>query len=173
MKNKQPKEHLSEWEWETLVAAWRYYEYRHTIVGVTFPEDIVERFFNDKKKEYSDSVRWQIANQFAMIDHGLRGEEDWTPDEKNKGLSFGFESDIIPWLKFYRFCEGYVNGFTIVTTKDLTIKNATAEYKCFHVDYTDRFYSVEHYIKRPGVEVYLNKDSIISTKKEERNEYYK
>ena len=31
---------LDDWEWTTLVAAWRYFEHRMTIASASFPEDI-------------------------------------------------------------------------------------------------------------------------------------
>ena len=36
---------LTDWDWATLVAAWRYYQYRSTIVSATFPQNIYERYF--------------------------------------------------------------------------------------------------------------------------------
>ena len=46
---------LTDWDWTTLVAAWRYYQYRSTIVSATFPRDIYERYFMG---EYSpDTLR--------------------------------------------------------------------------------------------------------------------
>ena len=31
---------LDDWEWTTLVAAWRYFEHRMTIASASFPEDV-------------------------------------------------------------------------------------------------------------------------------------
>ena len=35
---------LDDWEWTTLVAAWRYFEHRMTIASASFPEDVVRRY---------------------------------------------------------------------------------------------------------------------------------
>lgn len=107
MKKKEKKiEVLSNWEWTTLVAAWRYYELRATIASATFPEDVVRRFWGSGK--YSDSVLRQIANQFANIDHGRDGESYWTKDR-----TIG-DCDRKSWCVFYAFCKGWCEGFTTV-----------------------------------------------------------
>lgn len=109
MPRKKPIDKLTNWEWTTLVAAWRYYEYGRTIVSATFPEDIIKRFFQGA---YSTRVCKQIARQFAETDHGIRGEEDWTKDK------YLLDCDKLPWTKFFRFCQGYVTGFHKVVLKD-------------------------------------------------------
>ena len=59
MKKKNKKKILSDWDWMTLVAAWRYYEHRNTI---TFPHEIVTRFFTG---EYDEKSCIRIARQFV------------------------------------------------------------------------------------------------------------
>ena len=66
MKTKTKKNKLTDWDWMTLVAAWRYYEHGHTITSATFPHEIVTRFFTGK---YDDESCRRIANQFVDIDH--------------------------------------------------------------------------------------------------------
>jgi hypothetical protein len=103
---------LSAWDWTTLVAAWRYYEYRSTIASAMFPSEIYERFFTGKYDE--ESCR-RIARQFYYVDHGIRGEEDW------QGQS---DIDRKPWAAFYAFCKAYYEGFAKVHTKDPSIHEA-------------------------------------------------
>ena len=45
MKKDTQKKALTDWDWTTLVAAWRYYEHGHTITSAMFPHEIVTRFF--------------------------------------------------------------------------------------------------------------------------------
>ena len=153
-KNSKPpkklKAHLSGWEWETLVASWRYYEYRGTIVSATFPEDIIKRFFSGK---YSREVQEQIARQFAVIDHGIRGEEDWTKDK------YLHDCDKLPWTKFFRFCEGFYKGFHKIV---LEIDDIHEEVDAFHVDWNDTWYSVKKYIAHPSLDYYCAPEFIVS-----------
>lgn len=99
---------LSDWDWTTLVAAWRYYEYRSTIVSATFPQDIYNRFFTG---DYDDESCRRIAHQFYSTDHGRDGEAAW------HGKSFS-DIDAKPWTAFYAFCKAYCEGFAKVHTKD-------------------------------------------------------
>ena len=66
MKNETEKKSLTDWDWTTLVAAWRYYEHGHTIASAMFPHEIVRRFFTGSYDE--ESCR-RIARQFVEIDH--------------------------------------------------------------------------------------------------------
>ena len=54
---------LDDWEWTTLVAAWRYFEHRMTIASASFPEDVVRRYFTG---EYDEESCKRIAHQFAV-----------------------------------------------------------------------------------------------------------
>ena len=144
---KKPIDKLTDWDWTTLVATWRYCEHRHDIVSATLPADIVSRFFTGR---YSDADCDRIAHQFAITDHGARGEEDWNP----KAVI-----DTLQWTKFYRFCEGYVNGYHTVVLNDGTGEQAV---KAFHVDFNDRWYPVDRYIASPLETSYCNPDCIVS-----------
>lgn len=151
MPRKKPIDKLTDWEWTTLVASWRYYEYGHTIVSASFPGDIVSRFFMG---QYSSDVCKRIARQFAIIDHGTNGEDDW----RKWGTQI-FQCDLTPWSKFYRFCEGYVNGFHKVVLSD---GKETEEVYAFHVKWSDRWYPVDKYLKSPHVEQYCAPEFIVS-----------
>lgn len=132
---KQQKK-LTDWDWTTLVASWRYYEYRSTIASSMFPEEIIERFFSG---EYSDESCMRIANQFAKIDHGRNGEEDW----HDKLL---MNCDIGPWTTFYAFCEAYCNGFTPIKIKN----NGKEEtFRGFYCRTTGHWHDADMYIKHP------------------------
>ena len=133
---------LGGWEWDTLVAAWRYYEYRHTITSVGFPDDIIERYFGHRgRAAYADSVREQIARQFANVDHYSRGLGDWVDD----GFSMSC-NDFVPWRRMYCFLKAYADDsfVTVVTRTD----GKTAETKCF--EYDGEYYPVEEYVEHPG-----------------------
>lgn len=103
---------LTDWDWTTLVAAWRYYEYRSTIASATFPRDIYERYFTG---DYDEESCRRIAHQFYAVDHGINGEADW------QGQS---DIDAKPWAAFYAFCKAYCEGFATVYTKDPSIHEA-------------------------------------------------
>ena len=128
-----------------MVGAWRYYEHRDTIVASSFPEDMINRFFTGA---YSDRVQYMIAHQFYYTDHGLRGEEDWAIDPQGFGGGGG-----LPWLKFYRFCEGYCNGFHKVFLQHGKTKK---EVEAFHVEQNDRWYPVKAYLEAPYFEQYCD-----------------
>lgn len=141
MPRKKPIDKLTDWEWITLVAAWRYYENSMTIASATFPEDIIKRFFQGA---YSTRICKQIANQFAIVDHGIRGEDDWA---KDKFLRY---CDILPWIKFFRFCQGYLARFHKVVLKR---DNLQQEVDAFHVDWNDTWYPAKEYLEYPHLEI--------------------
>lgn len=96
---------LSDWDWTTLVAAWRYYEHGHTITSAMFPHEIVTRFFTGS---YDDESCKRIANQFVEIDHS-NGPDDkisgWVGDD-----SFG-DCDRRAWRLFYFYLFSWLYGF--------------------------------------------------------------
>ena len=106
MKKETKKKTLTDWDWTTLVAAWRYYEHGHTIVSAMFPHDIVLRFFTGAYDE--ESCR-RIARQFVEIDH-RNGPDDkidgWVGDD-----AFG-ASDRKAWRLFYFYLNAWINGFS-------------------------------------------------------------
>lgn len=133
---------LGGWEWDTLVAAWRYYEYRHTITSFMFPDEIVERYFGPcGVRNYTDSVRKQIARQFAIVDHGSRGLGDWADD----GFSMA-SNDFVPWRRMYCFMKAYADESfcTVVACRD----GRSEEIKCFKYD--GEYYPVDKYVSQPG-----------------------
>ena len=150
MPRKKPIDKLTGWEWITLVAAWRYYENGRTIVSATFPEDIIRRFFQGA---YSTRICKQIANQFAVIDHGIRGEDDWAKDEYLR------DCDKLPWTKFFRFCQGYVVGFHKVVLKRAGLQQ---EIDAFYVDWNNCWYPVNEYCEYPHREIYCAPEFIVS-----------
>lgn len=105
MKNESKKKTLTDWDWTTLVAAWRYYEHGHTIASAMFPHEIVKRFFTGNYDE--ESCR-RIARQFVEIDHR------YGPDDKISGWvgddAFG-ASDRRAWRLFYSYLYAYIYGF--------------------------------------------------------------
>lgn len=149
MARKKPIDKLTDWEWTTLVAAWRYYENRTTIVSATFPENVIKRFFQGA---YSKRVCEQIARQFAETDHGIQGEDDWVKDYLR-------DCDKLAWTKFFRFCQGYVTGFHKVALKN---ENVQQEVDAFRVEWNDRWYPVKEYLEYPHREIYCAPEFIVS-----------
>ena len=105
MSKNTKKKSLTDWDWTTLVAAWRYYEHGHTIVSAMFPHEIVKRFFTG---EYDEESCRRIARQFVDVDH-LTGQDDyisgWVGDD-----AFG-ESDRKAWRLFYFYLSAWLYGF--------------------------------------------------------------
>ena len=95
MKNQTQKKTLTDWDWTTLVAAWRYYEHGYSITSAMFPHEIVRRFFTG---DYDEESCRRIARQFVEIDH-RNGPDDkidgWVGDD-----AFG-ASDRRSWRIFY------------------------------------------------------------------------
>ena len=149
--NKEPEliDHLSMWDWDTLVASWRYYEYGMTATSNGFPHDIVSRFWGEGNI-YTDNVRDTIANQFVNTDHHRKGEHDWD----GKGMS----CDRRAWTAFYRFCEAWLKGFTKIGVKRVDGKIERVD--AFHTDFEDTWYVKSVYIDH-GESWKIPKDSII------------
>ena len=116
MKTKTKKNKLTDWDWTTLVAAWRYYEHRNTITSAMFPHEIVMRFFLGA---YDEESCKRIARQFVEIDHRLGPDnklDGWVGDD-----AFG-ASDRKAWRLFYFYLYAYLYGFkTAKFTVDGTI----------------------------------------------------
>lgn len=141
------RDRISDWEWMTLIGAIRYYQYRTTITSVMFPDDIVRRYWGSGL--YGNDAQLKLANQFALIDHGVNGEGDW--DELA-------DADRLPWCKFFAFCKGVCHGFTkyrcVVDGKDRICE-------CFRCETNGRAYPVEMYIRDPSLEVFINEDKCV------------
>ena len=136
---KREQKLFTDWDWTTLVAAWRYYEYGSTISSATFPAMIVERFF---RGDYGMEVQRRIAHQFANVDH----EHGWgnEPRSGEKEWERKDDCDRRPWTKFYAFCWHF--------TRNWKVKRGV---RCFHCDTTGRDYPVDEYIKNPHVECWM------------------
>lgn len=148
--NKQaPKKKLTDWDWTTLVAAWRYYEHGHTITSSMFPHEIVTRFFTGKYDE--ESCR-RIARQFVEIDH------HYGPDDKISGWvgddTFG-EIDRMAWRLFYFYLFAWLYGFK---TAKVTLDGKIGLVEVFLAD--GKWYAREGY-ERFGENVAPYKDSEI------------
>ena len=148
--NKQaPKNNLTDWDWTTLVAAWRYYEHRHTITSSMFPHEIVTRFFTGK---YDDESCRRIARQFVCIDHH-DGPDDkisgWVGDD-----SFG-DCDRRAWRLFYFYLSAWLGGFK---TAKVTLDGKSGLVEVFSAD--GKWYAREGY-ERFGENVASYKDSEI------------
>ena len=111
MKNEAKKKILTDWDWVTLVASWRYYEHGHTISSYMFPHEVVERFFTGA---YDEESCKKIARQFVEIDH-RNGPDDkisgWVGDD-----AFG-ECDRKAWRLFYFYLNAWIHGFAKAKVK--------------------------------------------------------
>ena len=125
MNKNTEKKTLTEWDWATLVAAWRYYEHRHTIASAMFPHEIVRRFFTGA---YDDESCRRIARQFVEIDHRSG------PDDKLDGWvgdgAFG-ASNRKTWRLFYFYLSAWINGFK---TANVTINGKSERVDMFGAD---------------------------------------
>ena len=128
------KKTLTDWDWTTLVAAWRYYEHGHTIASAMFPHEIVKRFFTGVYDE--ESCR-RIARQFVEIDH-RNGPDDkidgWVGDD-----AFG-ASDRKAWRLFYSYLYAYIYGFE---PAKVTFGGNSAHVEVFNAD--GKWYAKEGY----------------------------
>lgn len=111
---------------------------------------MIKRFF---RGAYTERVCKQIARQFAETDHGISGEEDWSKDK------YLHDCDKLPWIKFFRFCQGYVGGFHKVVLKNEDVQK---EVDAFHVERNDRWYPVKEYCEYPYREMYCDPEYIVS-----------
>lgn len=125
MKKDTQKKSLTDWDWTTLVAAWRYYEHRHTITSAMFPHEVVTRFFTG---EYDEESCKRIAWQFVKIDHRIG------PDDKLSGWvgndAFG-ECDRRPWRLFYFYLSAWLFGFS---PANVTIEGKSWRVEVFRAD---------------------------------------
>ena len=136
MNKQSPKKKLTDWDWTTLVAAWRYYEHRHTITSAMFPHEIVTRFFTG---DYDDESCKRIARQFVEIDHhyGL--------DDKISGwVEDGTFGDCYrkAWRLFYSYLYSYLYGFK---TANVTLDGKIGRVEVFRAH--GKWYSREGYEK--------------------------
>ena len=106
MSKNTKKKSLTDWDWTTLVAAWRYYEHGRTIASAMFPHERVKRFFTGA---YDEESCKRIARQFVEIDHRLGPDnklDGWVGDD-----AFG-ASDRKAWRMFYFYLDAWINGFS-------------------------------------------------------------
>lgn len=125
MNKNTEKKTLTDWDWTTLVAAWRYYEHGHTIEAAMFPHEVVTRFFTGA---YDDESCRRISRQFVEIDH-RSGPDDkldgWVGDD-----AFG-ASDRKAWRLFYFYLSAWINGFK---TANVTINGRRGLVDVFSAD---------------------------------------
>ena len=149
MKKKNKKKVLFDWDWITLVAAWRYYEHRNTIASAMLPHEIVMRFFTG---EYDEKSCIRIATQFVCIDH------HYGPDDKISGWigdnTFG-ECYRKAWRLLYFYLSAWLSGFK---TAKVTLGGKSGHVEVFLAD--GKWYAREGYEKF-GENVAPYKDSEI------------
>lgn len=149
MKNDTQKKALTDWDWTTLVAAWRYYEHGHTITSAMFPHEIVTRFFIGK---YEDESCRRIAEQFVNVDHYAGPDDEisgWVGDD-----SFG-DCDRRAWRLFYFYLDAWINGFL---TAKVTVGSKSRRVEVFRA--CGKWYAREGY-ERFGAYVSPYKDGEI------------
>lgn len=146
MNKEVKKKVLSQWDWTTLVAAWRYYENRHSITSYMFPHEIVERFFTG---EYDDESRKRIARQFVNVDHHSGPDDEingWVGDDV-----FG-ECDRRAWRLFYFYLRAWLYGFP---PAKVTLDGKSGRVEVFRAD--SKWYARKGY-ERFGANVSPYKD---------------
>ena len=141
MKKETQRKTMTDWDWTTLVAAWRYYEHGHTIASAMFTHEIVTRFFTGA---YDKESCKRIARQFVKIDHR------YGPDDKISGWvgddAFGV-SDRKAWRLFYFYLCAWNYGFM---TANVTINGKSGSVEVFNAD--GKWYAREGY-ERFGADV--------------------
>ena len=141
MSKNTEKKTLTDWDWTTLVAAWRYYEHGHTIASAMFPHEIVKRFFTG---EYDEESCRRIARQFVEIDH-RNGPDDkidgWVGDD-----AFG-ASDRRAWRLFYFYLSAWHYGFL----KASVTRGKSRYIEVFHAD--GKWYARKDY-EMFGINIY-------------------
>lgn len=142
---------LDDWEWTTLVASWRYFEHRHTISSSMFPGDIIERFFGNGAKNWSDNARSRIAEQFVRVDHPR--DDTWI----NTGLSI-IDNDMKEWRKLWNFLKSYLEGFCIVT---VSFNGRTKNIPAFMSD--GKWIPVDNYKSNPHIDCFIAEEYITKT----------
>lgn len=134
MKKDTKKKTLTDWDWTTLVAAWRYYEHGHTISSAMFPHEIVKRFFTG---EYDEESCKRIARQFVEIDHRLGPDyklDGWVGDD-----AFG-ACYRRAWRLFYFYLSAWHYGFK---PAKVTFGGNSAHVEVFNAD--GKWYAREGY----------------------------
>ena len=130
------KKSLTDWDWTTLVASWRYYEHRNTITSFMFPHEVVTRFFTGIY-DYESCRR--IARQFVEIDH-KDGPDDkmsgWVGDKASGA------SDRRAWRLFYFYLSAWLYGFTKAR---VTLGGKSGYVEVFNAD--GKWYAREGYEK--------------------------
>ena len=141
---------LTDWDWTTLVAAWRYYEHGHTIASSMFPHEIVKRFFTG---DYDEESCRRIARQFVEIDH------HYGPDNKIDGWvgedAFG-ASDRRAWRLFYFYL--FALHYRWFSKVRVTLGGKSAHVEVFNAD--GKWYAKEGY-EMFGADVAAYNDSEI------------
>ena len=144
------KKTLTYWDWETLVASWRYYEHGHTIASAMFPHEIVLRFCTGAYDE--ESCR-RIARQFVDVDH-RDGPDDkidgWVGDD-----SFG-ECDRRAWRMFYFYIFAW--HYSWFSIAKVTRRGKSGHVEVFNAD--GKWYAKEGY-EMFGADVAAYNDSEI------------
>ena len=149
MSKNTKKKSLTDWDWTTLVAAWRYYEHRYSITSAMFPHEIVKRFFTG---DYDEESCRRIARQFVEIDHrnGPDNKIDgWVGDD-----AFG-ASERKAWRMFYFYLNAWINGFSKAKVSIFGIRRNVEVFR----DYS-KWYAREGY-ERFGDDVLPYKDGEI------------
>ena len=136
MKKKDKDNYLNDIEYTTLWMAIRYAMNRQTIASATLPGLIIENYYH----RLSDFMRIQIL-------------KDLQDNYKEYGKFGNIDIDNLPWLKLMKSLD-------IDNMKTLKLTDGN-EYKCFYVEFNDRYYPLNEYISNPHREVFVAVESIV------------
>lgn len=131
-------------EFETYMAAIRYYQYGNTIQASTYPGKLVKFLFFDPTKI---ELCKRIARQFVYSDHDLNGEGDWV------GRT---DCHIHPWIMFYFFCKCFLDGFD-----DFAIDGVCGQWvPAFKVENEGCWYILQSYFENPEFTNTINMNKV-------------
>lgn len=144
---------ITDWDWTTLVASWRYYSGGSTIASHMFPQDLVSRYFHPKS-HYDTNDRERIIRQFIEVDFPIKEHPKPTDDYNRLDKE---------WRIAHAFMTAWLNGFEAVTIKEHGKRNGK-KHTLAVFRYGSRVIPVERYIYHPYLECYVPDDWIVPSK---------
>lgn len=129
------KQRITTYLMKATVGAINYFQYKQTLLAMTFPLTLVSTFF--KPGEFDDQAKNWVAELFGSRMHRKQGEKDWAELPRDVRR---------PWLMLYNFCKGYTHGFVKL---HLSGPEKARIVEAFKVETTGEWFDKDKYIKSP------------------------